>query len=195
MTRSSLLKGSCRERLPTRFTDYTTLASNEIRLIELLPGAEGTTIQLHIVQNVSLRETPTYNALSYTWGNPKITQSVLIDSLKVDLTEDLVAFLCCRRRELDGQVDVLWVDAICINQQDDVEKTQQLPLMRQIYSQSAITIVWLGVAAESDECGKVLELVRSYSEGVLKGFEKYGFDNAECTAWLRDEGNQVLLRV
>jgi hypothetical protein len=48
----------CSETPTKRFTNYEVLASNEIRLIELLPGVEDTTIQLHLVQNISLRETP-----------------------------------------------------------------------------------------------------------------------------------------
>ena len=86
-----------------RFTNYQALASNKIRLIKLLPGAEDTTIQLLLVQNVSLRETPSYNALLYTRGNPKTVQSVLIDGLEVDLTKDLLEFFWYRRQELDSE--------------------------------------------------------------------------------------------
>lgn len=38
----------------------------------------------------------------------------------------------------------LWIDAICINQKDDEEKSSQVGIMRQIYERAFQTIVWLG---------------------------------------------------
>ncbi|KAK3901582.1 heterokaryon incompatibility, partial [Staphylotrichum tortipilum] len=38
----------------------------------------------------------------------------------------------------------LWIDAICINQTDVVEKSHQIGLMARIYSQSTIMLMWLG---------------------------------------------------
>lgn len=38
----------------------------------------------------------------------------------------------------------LWVDALCINQVDDAEKSHQVALMSQIYSHTEICLAWLG---------------------------------------------------
>ncbi|KAH8201492.1 hypothetical protein TruAng_004340 [Truncatella angustata] len=49
-------------------------------------------------------------------------------------------------RYLRGQKEVrhLWIDAICLNQDDHVEKAQQIPLMGYIYGQSQQVHIWLG---------------------------------------------------
>ncbi|CAI4211358.1 unnamed protein product [Parascedosporium putredinis] len=45
----------------------------------------------------------------------------------------------------------LWIDQICINQDDSDEKDRQIPLMKDIYTRSSCTIAWLGLAASSTE--------------------------------------------
>jgi hypothetical protein len=50
-----------------------------------------------------------------------------------------------RRLRAGPNVDVrLWVDALCINQSDNEEKTHQLPKMLMIYHSGANTVIWLG---------------------------------------------------
>ncbi|KAI1326194.1 heterokaryon incompatibility protein-domain-containing protein [Xylariaceae sp. FL0255] len=62
-----------------------------------------------------------------------------------------------RRR---GIKNLLWVDAICINQRDDVEKTAQVRIMREIYARAKRTVIWLG------------------REGDLRKFEGEPWDNS-----------------
>jgi hypothetical protein len=54
---------------------------------------------------------------------------------------------------------LLWADAICINQEDHVERSKQVVMMGEIYSQARTVIVWLG---EKDvHLPKALELVQA----------------------------------
>jgi hypothetical protein len=46
---------------------------------------------------------------------------------------------------------VFWVDAICISQQDIIERGCQVALMGEIYSQAAQTMIWLGLEGPKDE--------------------------------------------
>jgi len=50
----------------------------------------------------------------------------------------------------------IWVDAICINQKDNVVKATQIPLMRSIYTQAQHVIIWLGLEGESTKLALAL---------------------------------------
>lgn len=47
----------------------------------------------------------------------------------------------------------VWVDAICINQKNDYERTYQVQMMRTIYERSEHVAIWLGAAQENDMMG------------------------------------------
>ena len=91
-----------------------------------------------------------YEALSYTWGNPEEPLSILVNKTEVPVTRNLHVALEHLRGETSGVV--LWVDALCINQTDDVKKSEQVNFMREIYAHANNTRVWLGPAeGTSDE--------------------------------------------
>jgi hypothetical protein len=58
------------------------------------------------------------------------------------ITESLSSGLMHLRRGKKERL--LWIDQLCINQEDKMEKTQQIMLMRQIYSSAGRVLVWLG---------------------------------------------------
>ena len=91
------------------------------------------------------RGTPSaYKALSYTWGDAtKDCHLVKLDGTEVPIGANLESAL--RNLRARG-VTPLWVDAICINQSDDVEKSIQVRLMSKIYESAFMVIIWLGEA-------------------------------------------------
>lgn len=56
----------------------------------------------------------------------------------------------------------MWIDAICINQFDDVEKSDQVRLMKTIYSKASKVIVWLGTG--SKRTAAAFNLVRQFGD-------------------------------
>lgn len=104
----------------------------EIRLVTILPAAEPSALIECTLGSVCLQENPTYTALSYAWGDPTVTASVAVNGVECQVTTNLEAAL----RHIRDDVDhiVLWVDAICINQNNMLERNHQVQLMRQIYS-------------------------------------------------------------
>ncbi|KAH7159529.1 heterokaryon incompatibility protein-domain-containing protein [Dactylonectria estremocensis] len=117
-----------------------------IRLLELQP-----TTSWKSPIEVSLREydldaTPEFGALSYTWatedGDSSLSKFLNCGGGIINITANCEAALV-RLRQAD-EVRVLWVDAVCIDQSNDDEKSLQIALMRQIYSQATWVGLWLG---------------------------------------------------
>ena len=116
-------------------------SERQIRILKLLPGEpEDSVVCLGNV--VSLNDRPTYEALSYVWGNPAETRQILVNSQEFSVTVNLETAL--RQLRLPTEVRVLWIDAICINQKDDSEKIQQVNIMGSIYQQACHGIIWFG---------------------------------------------------
>lgn len=90
-----------------------------------------------------------YTALSYTWGEPKFDAKFECDGYVKMITRSLESALRHFRQE--DRAVVLWVDQICIDQENNEEKGQQLPLMSRIYELAVNTAIWLGDAADDSD--------------------------------------------
>lgn len=90
---------------------------------------------------------PVYEALSYVWGSNENPEHVQVtdkanDKSRLPVTHNLAVAL--RHLRLVDRSRVMWIDAICINQQDNVEKGPQVAKMSDIYSKASRVVVWLG---------------------------------------------------
>jgi len=104
-----------------------------------------------------------YEALSYTWGARAGTLPITCFDLSSDknggegrrgvllVTPNCDAALRHLRLRLRSRV--LWIDAICIDQQSVREKNEQVPMMGDIYREAARCVVWLGTAVGSGPTG------------------------------------------
>ncbi|KAF5868701.1 putative heterokaryon incompatibility protein [Botrytis fragariae] len=122
---------------------YHTLdvSKKEVRLVTLLPGGLSEDIYCTLT-TVSLIDKPFYEALSYVWGNLTNKCDINLQSLSFPVTTNLESALrYLRYRDLPR---VLWIDAICINQEDIPERNSQVKYMGTIYSKSSIVLAWLG---------------------------------------------------
>src|ERR1051326_5608692 len=123
------------------YTYDSGLRHDRIRLIELLPGRWDDNICCDLYL-ATLSDKPRYRALSYVWGSQKNMQPIWVNRFKMFITANLERGLR-RLRDADQPV-VLWVDAISINQSDDAERTQQVQLMKHIFTCSEEVIIYLG---------------------------------------------------
>jgi hypothetical protein len=90
-----------------------------------------------------------YEALSYVLGKDQASGPALVNGVEVPITQNLdVAF---RQLRHPNNSRVLWVDTICINQNNIGEMEDQVKLMGQIYSSSSTTLIWLGPAANDSD--------------------------------------------
>jgi hypothetical protein len=86
---------------------------------------------------------PEFAALSYTWGDASRKVPILVNGKRFHLIESAYQPLSGATTGVN-----VWIDSICINQNDNDEKSQQVPLMADIYSMANATDVWLGPEAE-----------------------------------------------
>ncbi|KAK0109250.1 hypothetical protein ONS96_003072 [Cadophora gregata f. sp. sojae] len=83
-----------------------------------------------------------YEAISYTWGNPERTEEIMVDGCRMMVTKSVYEVLATLSSQFLPQL--LWIDAICIDQENEEEKEQQVPIMDTIYSNALFTTVFLG---------------------------------------------------
>lgn len=122
----------------------------QIRLVTLEPGAWPDGIRCSI-DAISFDRQPIYDALSYVWGDASNRRPIRLNDDLFDITENLWIVL---RRLRDHTIRrVLWVDAICINQIDSEEKSQQVTMMREIYGACQTAIIWLREDLDVAETG------------------------------------------
>lgn len=158
-----------REKLVTM--QYATLPTKRsTRVLTLLPSPQGkddtvvTTLST-ILLVTDAGSCPTYNALSYVWGDGKEKKSIVCNDKEVTVTSSLHDALFHLRREAEELL--IWIDQLCINQDDIDERSQQVSLMGDIYSLAERVIVWLGPA--DDETPLVWKLLSELSK--LRDFE------------------------
>lgn len=86
----------------------------------------------------------TFSALSYTWGNGKERRAMILDGRLIRIgrnAHDALRYL----RKAKAGIDI-WIDAICIDQADVQERSQQVALMKEIYSLARPVYIWTGQA-------------------------------------------------
>ncbi|KAK0099564.1 hypothetical protein ONS95_013540 [Cadophora gregata] len=153
---------------------------NEIRLLHILPKHLFSNRPHDIsctIRSISLKDAAgKYESLSYAWGT-EVSQSPIYlcingSEIPVAVQENLyqaLVHLRDRHQERSGGAFVLWVDALCINQSDEVEKSHQVKHMRTVYENASAVCVWLGVAADGSDrlirtlkrvCDMAMELER-----------------------------------
>ncbi|KAI8713758.1 HET domain-containing protein [Fusarium sp. LHS14.1] len=139
----SVPPGSIYEALPLEGADPL------IRLLELLPGDTTDPLVCNLVVR-DQSESPIYEAVSWTWGKPQVkpTQVVQVNGTNVHIRPNLHACLLAFRHRSDSRM--LWADAICINQDDDQEKSDQVARMSSIYHSASGVLIYLGEASEAE---------------------------------------------
>ena len=99
---------------------------------------------------VSLKTSPEYAAISYTWGDYADPPHVIVcNGHEVEITISCYEVLCSIRYQFGASS--VWVDSVCIHQTDAREKIYQLPLMGEIYTWASPAYIWLGPGNEATQ--------------------------------------------
>ncbi|KAI1421092.1 HET-domain-containing protein [Xylaria sp. FL1777] len=126
---------------------YRALAETrqQIRLIKLEKRSSELPPRCSI-HAFDLASAPKYIALSYTWGPPYPSYKMFIDDQAFEIRENLYNFLRSFQTGSTMRTDIpyMYIDQICINQNNLRERNSQVRLMSDIYTQSSLVVVWLG---------------------------------------------------
>lgn len=154
--------------LPDFNYDKIQSQGQTIRLLKLIAGIPSNpTIDCELVETRLGSSKPIkYEALSWCWGTSKEEGYIRIRGKRgkayaKKAKRDLVKALLALRSERWDRY--LWIDAVCINQEDMDEKNQQVQMMAEIYGNAKRVCVWLGQPDESSRLA-----IRFIRDEILK---------------------------
>ncbi|KAF1996438.1 HET-domain-containing protein [Amniculicola lignicola CBS 123094] len=167
--------------------NYVPLSAptSQIRLLRIPPKSpQPPTVFVVHMFHAHLSEDPKYTALSYTWGSPTPTDLIELNGQRHHTTESV--FVVLHELQRENEDVVVWIDALCINQQDDIEKTDQVQLMRQIYKTAQEVVVWLGPSTPYTD--STMQETRKLGEQLLD-MGLWDLTAADCETWELEEEN------
>ncbi|KAM5345125.1 hypothetical protein ACJ41O_010987 [Fusarium nematophilum] len=165
------------------------ISRQEIRLLHVQPGAFEDPIKGYF-SRLSLRdahsESRQFHALSYCWGDPTDRVDISLAPPEDQVEDEAahqplsvgrnVADALRRLRQMDQSL-VIWIDAVCINQEDLEERARQVTLMTQIYSSASVVHIWLGENNPGVEtCFRIIRDICNYNDRRCEGG-----DGCSCT--------------
>ncbi|PMD13538.1 HET-domain-containing protein, partial [Hyaloscypha hepaticicola] len=160
-----------RQALANNIYEYEGLNvhSKEIRLIKLrrnlITGVRSS------LEHFSSEDAPAYEAVSYTWDSPIKDHLVFFDGCWLPTTRNVYRILLDRASLF--RTRWLWIDAVCINQENDAEKSVQVGMMGEIYHGAERVIVWLGdVAVKTSEVIAAMFLLEKLQYNI-RNYEQY----------------------
>jgi hypothetical protein len=163
------------------------LSGNFMRLLQIQGGTKKDAISLRITQ-YSVRRLPKYAAISYTWGpTPKhvkassaagsiaadpYTRLIRVNGRPFRIRVNLWNLLYHLRQR--GEARFLWVDALCIDQENLEERNFHVFRMSKVYENADKTIVWLGLPSEDRRQARVLEFFHEMAAFARKQSTEMG---------------------
>ncbi|KAG0650801.1 hypothetical protein D0Z07_2864 [Hyphodiscus hymeniophilus] len=137
---ASMDVASLNQHRPCQSETLPDFLAYEIRLLNILDAPYDESVHCSL-ETTTLVDPGSYHALSYCWGDVQNMQNITVNDTVVEVRPNLEAAL--RQLRSRGYLRV-WIDALCINQDDIEERGLQIRNMRQIYSQAIHVISWLG---------------------------------------------------
>ncbi|KAL1863119.1 hypothetical protein Daus18300_008111 [Diaporthe australafricana] len=138
--------------------DAQKLFGDEIRVLDLKKGTPGDPL-LGSLRKVRLSDSIVYEPLSYTWNDydtleaseddneDDILPTLFLSETQyyINLGSNCAKALSSVRKSATERT--IWVDSICVNQEDQEERSRQVDMMKRIYARSFTVLVYLGRSA------------------------------------------------
>lgn len=118
-------------------------AHGEIRILQVRPGHKADGIDCRLKQvSIASSDREDYDALSYAWEGQTPREAIQLDGDPFLVTPNV--FSALKHLRLKKERRTLWIDAVCIDQQNNDERRDQVAQMRHIFHNAEKVIVWLG---------------------------------------------------
>ncbi|KAL9087043.1 MAG: hypothetical protein Q9165_006871 [Trypethelium subeluteriae] len=164
---------------------YQPLHANQFRLLR--PQSDGqirASLEVH-----DLGTHPGYIALSYTWGRAtnrkgrplSAEYSIVLDDKEVMIQENLHDALQHLLPVVNRHDGYIFVDALCINQEDIIERGNQVRMMKAIYEGARVVFGWLGIPLNGEEHTQAIALMGRFNRALREGLEKNTGDMDKVT--------------
>jgi hypothetical protein len=127
---------------PSELYEERANTEDKFRILEIEGGKHRSPLCCSLI-HARLSTAPKYEALSYCWGTEVTTRKIAQGGLAGCLVSEHL-WRALRRLRMPSEKRLVWIDAICINQQDVDERNHQLGLMRHVYAKALRTIIWIG---------------------------------------------------
>ncbi|KAK2735521.1 het domain-containing protein [Colletotrichum kahawae] len=157
------------------------------RILLLEPGTFGDPIKCSL-RSVAFYDTEPYEAISYVWGNLDEVQTITCHGVSVVVTANL--FQALRQVRHPTKQRHLWVDALCMNQHDKFEKSSQVNIMGEIYSQAKQVLICFG---DDDQNGRAAEeafsVIRDFNIVAAKHMRHFEISPHTIKRWAPPDGS------
>jgi hypothetical protein len=169
-----------------------------IRLLRINQGQLSERIQCRL-EDVQLGTSVAYEAVSYVWGNSKREKSILVDDGILPITKS--SYDIIHRRRSMWRDQLIWIDHVCINQDDMVEKASQVELMEDIYKGATRVIAFLGHSTNAHLVQSLFAKLHFKKEGLgmsaesIKAQNLGASKNPQWSALAEFFGNQWFRRI
>jgi hypothetical protein len=144
-----------------------------IRLLKILPAQDSRAELQCQLEQANLDEAPEYLALSYCWGKNtgkgkvpiSVNRASLFISKNLDTALRHLRIHFCRAKAMS-----FWADALCVDQFNMSERSQQVQMMGSIYSKARQVVLWLG--REENDSDLAMDLINALGTGLISASDR-----------------------
>lgn len=145
---------------PTSRMCKLRIGTTQIRLLAVKSTAGSLSCELI---RADLASAPAYRALSYTWGSSASSHLIAISGVSFKIGVNLFEFLrTYQALQESDDCNLLWIDQLCIDQENEQERNWQVQIMAQIYQSAKEVVAWLGPATQhTTKAAWIVDLLES----------------------------------
>ncbi|KAK3642788.1 hypothetical protein LTR56_010612 [Elasticomyces elasticus] len=141
----------------------------EIRLLEVMPGNDTDPIEVGIHHTpIKAADRPLYETISYVWGDSTRSARVAVCPDGLHLSVPASTEIALKKVRQPDRVRTVWIDAASINQDDLIERGQQVAMMGEIYASSSGNLVCLGDSSNDSMPHRMKRVVDALLENAAE---------------------------
>lgn len=144
--------------------NYEPLPDRYIRVLKLQPGERADPFHGRFTI-ISIDGEEEFDALSYMWGDASPVDHIVVDGAAIPVAWNLARALEYLRDQQGSEIRRIWIDAVCINQEDKNECGHQVAMMRSVYSRADCVRIWIN-APDLEEESEAVAAFKSFELGA-----------------------------